>query len=292
MRAKVGDKPPYPTPLAIPIRFLSLYISNPPQILPCIHKAPSFDAPHAPPPTEKITRRDKKRERRKRKNIFILKREKGKQEQSFLLSPFVIMGTEILRPQDCLVEKIRDSPCRRRNHYGGTSSGFNRKPAARNERFGTRSRPSEPSVSKRSSSADDLKALKSHQRHHHNHRNGIDNRSLVMEKVTILRRGESLDSKIKSSETSAVAAAKKDQGGGGEMVMNGTDRLGPGPEMVPKQIKIVDLRSPVARKSDVYAGSASVVSPEPSSLPLPSFSKKKFDDSATRDLRRLLRLDF
>jgi hypothetical protein len=36
------------------------------------------------------------------------------------------------------------------------------------------------------------------------------------------------------------------------------------------------------------------VSPAPSSLPLPSFSKKKqvsIDDSATRDLRRLLRLE-
>ncbi|CAN1274678.1 hypothetical protein LINPERPRIM_LOCUS15472 [Linum perenne] len=45
----------------------------------------------------------------------------------------------------------------------------------------------------------------------------------------------------------------------------------------------------------MYAGSAFAVSPSPSALPLPSFSKKKqvsVDDSATRDLRRLLRLDF
>ncbi|MBS2599563.1 hypothetical protein KFY57_25770, partial [Salmonella enterica subsp. enterica serovar Typhimurium] len=76
--------------------------------------------------------------------------------------------------------------------------------------------------------------------------------------------------------------------------VTGTDRLGPEPEMVPKQIRIVDLSSPLTGKCDVYAGSAFAVSPAPSSLPLPSFSKKKqvrFDDSATRDLRRLLRLD-
>jgi hypothetical protein len=76
-----------------------------------------------------------------------------------------------------------------------------------------------------------------------------------VEKLTILRRGESLEMKI----------------GGG-------DKEG---------------------KSDVlYAGSAFAVSPAPSSLPLPSFSKAmkisqqiSVDDSATRDLRRLLRLD-
>ncbi|CAN6720583.1 unnamed protein product [Malus baccata var. baccata] len=60
-------------------------------------------------------------------------------------------------------------------------------------------------------------------------------------------------------------------------------RLRPGLEMV--------------QKTDMYAGLAFAVSPEPSSLPLPSFSRKKQvlkvvdDDSATRDLRWLLRLD-
>ncbi|KAJ0033889.1 hypothetical protein Pint_24985 [Pistacia integerrima] len=46
-------------------------------------------------------------------------------------------------------------------------------------------------------------------------------------------------------------------------------------------------------KCDVYAGSAFAVSPEPSSLPLPSFFKKQIsvDDSATRDIKRLLRLE-
>ncbi|KAI4311218.1 hypothetical protein MLD38_036128 [Melastoma candidum] len=86
---------------------------------------------------------------------------------------------------------------------------------------------------------------------------------LVMEKVTILRRGESLDS--------ATMKATMTGGGGG------------------------------ATFGDLYAGMAFAVSPEPSSLPVPSFGRARkdrvsgggapVDDSATRDLRRLLRLD-
>ncbi|XP_039017778.1 uncharacterized protein LOC120148840 [Hibiscus syriacus] len=129
---------------------------------------------------------------------------------------------------------------------------------------------SDQPISKKYSSADVLKTVRN---------------SVTMDKVTILRRGESLDSKIKNIN-----------GGGREegFVVTGTDRLGPDLKMVPKQIRIVDIKSSVTGKSDVYAGSAFFVSPAPSSLPLPSFSKKKevpVDDSATRDLRRLLRLD-
>ncbi|KAF0895506.1 hypothetical protein E2562_013601 [Oryza meyeriana var. granulata] len=49
---------------------------------------------------------------------------------------------------------------------------------------------------------------------------------------------------------------------------------------------------------EVYAGPAFSVSPEPSSLPLPQFPFRKaaaaaavIDDAATRDLRRMLRLE-
>ncbi|KAJ6989162.1 hypothetical protein NC653_021907 [Populus alba x Populus x berolinensis] len=188
------------------------------------------------------------------------------------------MGTEVLRPQDCLTERTRVSPCRRRNYYYGNGNGkFNRKPTAvRSDRSDQRKKQSEPSVSKKSRSVDDFVKI---------YKNNSNNNK-VMEKVTILRRGESLDSKIKSSET--------EQGNGADMAVTSTDRLGPDPKMVSKQIRIVDLRSPVAGNGDIYAGSAFSVSPPPSSLPLPLFSKKKHlsvDDSATRDLRRLLRLD-
>lgn len=204
------------------------------------------------------------------------------------------MATEVLRPQDCLIERIRVPPAsfyRRKSYYGNpnnSSSNYNnnnnynscsnpnprssRRPAAvRQERQPEQRRNN--SVSKRSSS-DDLKAMKK-------------------EKMTILRRGESLDSKIKSSGS---GESLKKEGGG--LVVCGTQRLGPAPEMVPKRLGIVDLRVPTVGNSDVYAGSAFAFSPAPSSLPLPSFSKKKqespvavaVDDSATRDLRRLLRI--
>ncbi|KAJ6911672.1 hypothetical protein NC652_022068 [Populus alba x Populus x berolinensis] len=182
------------------------------------------------------------------------------------------MGTEVLRPQDCLTERTRVSPCRvYSSNNNRNNPRFNRKPTAvRSDRSDQRKKQSEPSVSKKSRSD----------------KNNSSNNNKVMEKVTILRRGESLDSKIKSSET--------EQGNGADMAVNSTDRLGPDPKMVSKQIRIVDLRSPVAGNGDIYAGSAFSVSPPPSSLPLPLFSKKKHlsvDDSATRDLRRLLRLD-
>ena len=184
----------------------------------------------------------------------------------------------MLRPQDCLIERIKVNPCRgRRFNYNLTPTyvsnsnpRFNRKPTVKPDR----SDHKKPSLSRKPS--DDSKS------HNHHHTNG---QNLVMEKVTILRRGQSLDSMIKSSES--VQAS--------EIIVAGTARIGPDPEMVPKQIRITDLRSPIIGKCDVYAGSAFAMSPAPESLPLPSFSKKKqvsVDDSATRDLRRLLRLDF
>ncbi|KAL6188673.1 hypothetical protein ACLB2K_040064 [Fragaria x ananassa] len=176
------------------------------------------------------------------------------------------MGTEILRPQDCLIERIRVSPTfSRPSSYNifyrngpipvqqQRRSG---KPAVRAEQ-----RRPEPAalVSKKSgqSSSDDL---------------------MKAEKVTILRRGEPLSRMKKAASDGRL------------------ERLGPGPgpTVVPKEVRIVDLSTPVI---DMYAGSAFAMSPEPSSLPLPSFSRKKkqasrsFDDSATRDLRRLLRLE-
>ncbi len=188
------------------------------------------------------------------------------------------MGTEVLRPHDCLIERIRVPPAAfsRRRSYGNNNQYHNNN--YYNHYYASSSvRPSRKPVVRpdprkrveRRPSSDDSKMARSS--------------GLVMEKLTILRRGESLDSKIKSE------ALKKE---GGDLVIVGTQRLGPDPNLVPKQIRIVDLRP----GCDVYAGSAFAVSPSPSALPLPSFSKKQqsspvVDDSATRDLRRLLRLE-
>ncbi|XP_008809148.1 uncharacterized protein LOC103720945 [Phoenix dactylifera] len=96
--------------------------------------------------------------------------------------------------------------------------------------------------------------------------------------VTILKRGEPLDA-FRNPEAEAAPVF-------------GTGRMGPDPEMIPKQIGTGGLKAAAA----VYAGSAFSVSPSPSSLPLPSFSVKKEEvpaivDYATKDLRRLLHLE-
>ncbi|KAK1351783.1 Proline-rich nuclear receptor coactivator [Heracleum sosnowskyi] len=169
------------------------------------------------------------------------------------------MGTEVLRPQDC----IRDSPAifnHRKNYYRNGVPKVNRK-TVRSVKPENRRKSPEP---KKSASDDDLKSR---------------NPKIVLGQVTILRRGESLDTKVKSSDTKQISK---------EMTVYGTGRLGPDPKMVTKQVRF--------GLPDTYAGSAFFTSPAPSALPLPSFFKKDgakaVDDSeATRDLRRLLRLD-
>ncbi|CAL9099285.1 unnamed protein product [Musa textilis] len=122
---------------------------------------------------------------------------------------------------------------------------------------------------------------------------------LAMGQVTILRRGESLEA-AKARKGGPGTAATPSASVGWDPELFGMGRLGPDPVMIPKQIR---LRSPAAAMPpDVYAGSAFDLSPSPRALPLPSFSRRKeepqpsaakavVDCSATKDLRRLLRLE-
>lgn len=163
------------------------------------------------------------------------------------------MGTEVLRPQDCLIQNIRVAPAvfHNRKNYGNSRSNTTT----------------------------------------HNHNNyrkprrskSPENNNLVVG-VRILKRGEFIDSKVNITN-------KKPS----DIVVYGTGRLGPDPEMVPKQMRLSPKVS--SGRVDTYAGSAFSLSPSPRALPLPSFFSKKqgseiVDDSATRDLRRLLRLDW
>ncbi|XP_077219070.1 proline-rich nuclear receptor coactivator [Tasmannia lanceolata] len=177
------------------------------------------------------------------------------------------MGTEILRPQDCLIERLRlTDPLiiyPRRKTYP--------RPGRKSD--------TRPEIKKRVQTKQNLSVATDDSR---------SGKNLVLGQVTILKRGESLDSKKKNHgfETRRTVS-------GGDLVVFGTERIGPDPDLVPKQIRLTDLKSAL---SPVYAGSAFSFSPSPSSLPLPSFSKKKegksiINDSATKDLRRLLRLE-
>ncbi|CAL5183823.1 unnamed protein product [Lathyrus oleraceus] len=208
------------------------------------------------------------------------------------------MGTEILLPHDCLHERIRVPPTsfsRRRTYtnchnnynnygngnsntfYGATNSGrvnTNRRPVIRPEQ---RKRVA---VAEKRPSYDDLK-MTTERRPSYDDLKMAKGSEMMMEKVMILRRGESLDSKMNNE------GLKKE---GDDLVVIGTQRLVPDPNMVPKQIRIVDFKT----GCEVYAGSAFAMSPSPNALPIPSFQRKfapvAFDDSATRDLRRLLRI--
>ncbi|WOL01822.1 hypothetical protein Cni_G10539 [Canna indica] len=161
------------------------------------------------------------------------------------------MGTEVLRPQDCL---LRSSPALRHP-----------KPLRR-RREGSPKQPAKP--------------------------------RLAMGQVTILRRGESLSEVKAKRGVQGPAEAPSAARAGWDSAVFGLDRLGPDPAMIPKEIRLRPQPT-AAQMQDVYAGTAFESSPSPRALPLPSFSIKKegspppavVDCSATKDLRRLLRLE-
>ncbi|XVF89227.1 hypothetical protein PTKIN_Ptkin19aG0113200 [Pterospermum kingtungense] len=91
--------------------------------------------------------------------------------------------------------------------------------------------------------------------------------NLVMGQVKILKRGETL--------IAAAAAEKTDRGRIDpsrseeefDLSLGSTNRLGPDPETMQRQIKLKESKI----GGGLYAGSASFVSPPPSSLPVPAF---------------------
>ncbi|XP_009338438.2 uncharacterized protein LOC103930788 [Pyrus x bretschneideri] len=115
-------------------------------------------------------------------------------------------------------------------------------------------------------------------------------KNLVIGQVKILRRGEDLNPEKNNRGLGVVAhddrkpKAKKENDP--DLVLGSTDRLGPDPETVQKQIKAAEFKV----MDGIYAGSSAFyASPPPSSVPLPSFLGR--NGTATSDLRRLLRLD-
>ncbi|GER56364.1 cell division cycle 5 [Striga asiatica] len=174
------------------------------------------------------------------------------------------MATEVLRPQDVLHDRfgVHPAPFHRRRispAAAGNLSNFatTRKPHGKN---------SHPKPEARKSSHRYGGAPNSRRRVE-----APAETPVAMGKVTILRRGESLSS-----------IAPPTAGGGNPSLppRKSTNDL-PGRKQI---------RSPPP--ADVYAGSAFALSPSPRSVPLPSFfSRKDSNDGATRDLRRLLRLE-
>ncbi|XP_024994724.1 uncharacterized protein LOC112528057 [Cynara cardunculus var. scolymus] len=96
-------------------------------------------------------------------------------------------------------------------------------------------------------------------------------------RVLLTKKKPEKEKKSCSNPSLKVDALKVD-----DLALSSTDRLGPDPEMVSKQMKknIAEF---------FFAGSPFVDSPPPSSLPLPGFFTKNFVDPST-DLRRMLGL--
>lgn len=107
--------------------------------------------------------------------------------------------------------------------------------------------------------------------------------NLVMGHVKILKRGEKLSLQNNTNQRLAENVSMKNDMGL-DLLLGSTDRLGPDPLTMQKHIRVSD-----ANNNGVYAGSAFVSSPHPSSVPVPGFLGR--NGAATSDLRRLLRLD-
>ena len=107
-------------------------------------------------------------------------------------------------------------------------------------------------------------------------------KNLVLGQVKILKRGEDLSptatTSDRASDVGKIENMQEERVD--DLVLQATDRLGPDPEIVSKQIGIL---------SGFYAGSAFFTSPPPSSVPLPGFFAK--NKVATSDLLRMLRLN-
>ncbi|CAN4112824.1 unnamed protein product [Withania somnifera] len=205
------------------------------------------------------------------------------------------MGTEVLRPKNCLIDRFREPQPetvfhRRKNGNGYYNYGYRKQVVRMRKKKlnGKVQNLSEPSISKPVQITGEVTP---------------EDGGMVMGQVTILRRGELLDSvnpniRKENKTTSSSCKKKPASCSGDELTVYGTVRLGPEqPEMLPKNIRMG--RTP----TDVYVESAFSNSPSPRSLPLPSFFSnmnnnknnnrelKPFNDSATRDIRRLLGLE-
>ncbi|KAK8523389.1 hypothetical protein V6N13_113333 [Hibiscus sabdariffa] len=95
--------------------------------------------------------------------------------------------------------------------------------------------------------------------------------NLVMGQVKILKRGETLTT---ISEKKKKKKKKTDLGRSNgsrveeafDLALGSTNRLGPDPETMQKQVKLKE-----SKIGGFYAGTASFVSPPPSSVPVPDF---------------------
>ncbi|CAN1328135.1 hypothetical protein LINPERPRIM_LOCUS34351 [Linum perenne] len=176
------------------------------------------------------------------------------------------MATAILPPRDCLQGRFRRETLSHARRIDGDLIA-NPNPNSANSRRRKRSPTGNRNQSR--SQSQPLVAK-------------LPGNNFVMGEVKILKRGELLDSVEKKK------GKKKEEKVVADLGLGSTDRLGPEPETVQKEIRVQEFNSNKVVEGMVYAGSAFFTSPPPSSLPVPAFLGK---DDATAGLRRLLGLN-
>ncbi|OMO61837.1 hypothetical protein CCACVL1_23214 [Corchorus capsularis] len=90
-------------------------------------------------------------------------------------------------------------------------------------------------------------------------------KNLVMGQVKILKRGETLIAAVEKTDRGRIVGWTGEEEF--DLALGSTNRLGPDPETMQKQIKLKEFKI----GEGLFAGSASFVSPPPSSLPVPGF---------------------
>ncbi|KAJ7979652.1 Proline-rich nuclear receptor coactivator [Quillaja saponaria] len=196
------------------------------------------------------------------------------------------MGTAILRSEDCLRGRFRHETLALTQISTRSRRNSNPNPDSNLNTFQSRRRKRSP-VAVQSNQQD---RDRDRSRYGYGDRSVVDkapSRDLVMGQVKILKRGETLSVEKNSKGLGIVEKNRKTRVNCGEdldLVLGSIDRLGPDPETVQKQIRVSECKV----VDGIYAGSAFVSSPPPSSLPVPGFLGK--NGTATSDLRRLLRL--
>ncbi|XP_051126838.1 uncharacterized protein LOC127248515 [Andrographis paniculata] len=203
------------------------------------------------------------------------------------------MGTEVLHPVDVLNERLKVPQASRRNFSAAVT--MTRKLGGNSSHRKTSARPEKKKIN----SVEEKKDV---------HRRKVDGTAPAP--VIILKRGESLDtltaklnsrnSKVKSSNSKSVDESTVFEKKGSKPALASQICVSP-PQKIDEYagssftvLPASQICISTPQKIDEYAGSGFTVSPAPQSLPVPSFCNKKIrsvDDSATRDLRRLLRLD-
>ncbi|XP_004508390.1 uncharacterized protein [Cicer arietinum] len=194
------------------------------------------------------------------------------------------MGTAILRSHDCLQGRFLPNddlsiPSSKIRSRKNSNPNPNCKSYVNQNRRRKRSpvAPAQANFNDRRRSGDRTETLS----------NGVAAVNLLMGQVKILKRGEKLSSEnihdgklVVPVEDCKVMTMELDHP---DLLLGSTDRFGPDPITVQKQVRVSDS------KDGIYAGSAFVASPPPSSVPVPGFLGK--NGVATSDLRRILRLD-